>query len=1298
MPILETIANYLGIKAIDKLTDRSLDFALSKFMQPEYEKYKKCFNPPFVMAFNNTIKIFSDGHSPWKLTASIIQELTNFNDIEINVILGNEDLSVDYFKDNDPFEYSKEALKNYLKIKYDYEPENGFFDMWKDIFSKKYKEAFEEFCSSDNIFFQQTAINLLQLSVEDLKQIKTIMRSFDKKFKEIEINTEEIKEYSKNIDSNVSSIKETINENFDFIKEKISTEYDKSSDFQGELKKLKKLIDENKYPDCISYIEVNIDDWADCGQDFKAKVFNYKGICYLNLNDFSEASIAFNTAISLKPDFDKAISNICLLFLQNQEYARIKEYLKKFPDHNSPFYQQIKFFDYLFVDNDVVQAEEFLEQHKSTIKDYNHLKSKVLFQKKAPYDEIIQSLEQYLSENNDFIASYELALIKYSKLFKNERIAFYFGITQKNKIKIQPVYNEKLNMDELNSFLDYLNNLLSFPKASVENLKALNSSIKIMISTLYSQMANISPTLSYIDELNSNLEIIKNEFDIDNLFMLNFLVEKFTEAKNIYENKLQDGVDREIYIITIFALEEYEEVLSNLEKLNAKEDFSLELLKIISLEQTQKWTEVLGYIKPKMELYTPEIKFFIANMAFSHFEYNFCQEIYLDLTKDILSEKVVFEPEQIYMLANKLNYFKEKELEEKLIFFCWNNHQAEKSFEIGVLCAVFLFNNKKYPECLTVLKKLSEINPLDKKVQELYANIDLINFSPNNLIKNYEEGNAKDYLLPHIANAYIQVKEYDKAEAITENLKHIEGQEINHYLIKAHIYFLKENYDKGISVLTEANNKFPECTEIHQKIVGFVLHRKSKKKLDENFAKIFNESIKFLVDKKIMYSFQVDKDNVFEDVKKGIETIEPLTHLIERENLFIEFLEKYNNFEYPLEIMFGLINQNPIEFFTEILLDKNYSINISLGNEDIMSKEVSYLKSNKEIIINVYTLMLLKILEIDELIQENFNLKISNYTKKTIGELLDSNIIDSPGTLVRQKDGTPLLITGEKPIKKYIDYLKNILKIYEIKDFNSSSNKALELITAQDNIGFEGILYDGIVAVQNDHLLCIDGILSKIYNEYHVQTVSTLSLLEYLYNEQIIDQEKYSGLKVKLCNLNCKYISISANDLYMALNNSYEDFNVLLKTLNNRIFTIDSVAVVFSDFILKLNNNSNISDIKKELALKNIFEKSMILYPSGILIKRVLKNIYNIYSLLENNLQTCLGHCIYDSLYSNNYKEILAFYFASIKKIYEEESIFLINILSDIVTKTISNAPQEIRKELLKYASENYGYKNQILF
>jgi len=150
----------------------------------------------------------------------------------------------------------------------------------------------------------------------------------------------------------------------------------------------------------------------------------------------------------------------------------------------------------------------------------------------------------------------------------------------------------------------------------------------------------------------------------------------------------------------------------------------------------------------------------------------------------------------------------------------------------------------------------------------------------------------------------------------------------------------------------------------------------------------------------------------------------------------------------------------------------------------------------------------------------------------------------------------------------------------------------------------------------------------------------------------------------------------------MALNNNYEDFNVLLKTLNNRIFNIDSVAVVFSDFILKLNNNSNISDIKKELALKNIFEKSMILYPSGILIKRVLKNIYNFYSLLENNIQTCLGYCIYDSLYSNNYKEMLAFYFASIRKIYEEESIFLINILSDIVTKTISNAPQEIRKEL----------------
>ena len=1110
MPILETIANYLGIKALDKLTDKSLDFALLKFMQPEYEKYKKCFNPPFVMAFNKTIKIFSDEQSPWKIPTSIIQELTDLNDVEINVIFGNNDLSIDYFNDNDPFEYSKELLKNYFKIKYDFEPEKGFFEIWKDIFSEKHKEAFEEFCSNDNIFFQQTAINLLQLNVEDLKQIKTVMKSIDNKFINIEKNTDELKEYSKNISSNMSSL----NEKVDFLNEKLSVEFDKNNDFQGELGKLKKLIDENKYQDCISYIELNIsDNWADCNQDFKAKVFNNKGICYLNLKNFSEASAAFNAAISLKPDFDKAISNICLLFLQNHEYANIKQYLTKFPDNASPFYQQIKFFDYLFINNDIVKAEEFLEQNKSTIKDYNHLKSKLLFQKKAPYDEIIQPLEQYLSESNDFIASYELAIIKYSKLLKNEKIAFYFGITQKNKMKIQPVCNEKLNIDERDSLIDYLNNLLLSPKASVENLKALNLSIKIMLSILHSQKADISLTLSYINELNSNLEVIKNEFDINNLFMLNLLVEKFIEAKNIYESKLQDEVNREIYIITIFALEEYEKVLSNLEKLIPKDDFSLELLKIISLEQTQKWTEVLNYIKSKIDFYTPDIRFFIANMSFNHFEYDFCQKLYLALTNDILSKKVVFEPEQIYMLANKLNYFKEKELEEKLIFFCWNNHQSEKSFEIGILCAVFLFNNKKYPECLTVLKKLSEINPSHNKVQELYANIDLINFSPNNLIKNYEEGNAQDYLLPYIANAYIQVKEYDKAEAITENLKHIEGQEINHYLIKAYICFLKENYDKGISILTEAYNKFPECTEVHQKIVGFVLHRKSKKKLDENFAKIFNESIKFLVEKKIMFSFSVDKDNVIEDVKKGIETIEPLTHLIERENLFIEFLEKYNNFEYPLEILFNLINQNPIEFFTEILLNKNYSINISRGNLEKISKEVSYLKNKKDIIINVYTLILLKVLDIEELIQENFNIKISNYTKKIIEELLDSKTFDSPGTLVRQKDGTPLIITGEKPIKNYIDYLKNILKIYEIKDFNASSNKALELITAQNNIGFDGVLYDGIVSAQNDHLLCIDGILSEIYNEYQVQTVSTLSLLEYLYNEQIIDQEKYSGLK-----------------------------------------------------------------------------------------------------------------------------------------------------------------------------------------
>lgn len=60
MITLGSIGTYLAKLVVNKISDISIKSIWERLKNPEYYKYRNCFNPPFVNAFKNTLNIFYD--------------------------------------------------------------------------------------------------------------------------------------------------------------------------------------------------------------------------------------------------------------------------------------------------------------------------------------------------------------------------------------------------------------------------------------------------------------------------------------------------------------------------------------------------------------------------------------------------------------------------------------------------------------------------------------------------------------------------------------------------------------------------------------------------------------------------------------------------------------------------------------------------------------------------------------------------------------------------------------------------------------------------------------------------------------------------------------------------------------------------------------------------------------------------------------------------------------------------------------------------------------------------------------
>ena len=227
--VLETIGIYLAKLAIGKISEISIKTVWERLKNPEYYKYRDCFNPPFVNAFKNTLNIFYDDKTtPYRISKELYNNLYKLDDVALAVIFQKVDVINIPFENNEIYIVLTQQLKEYNK-RNNFEVSDDFYQFWQKVFEEEYNRCFRNFVSSNKEYYLEILINLFSLSTDAINQLRNHQ----------EIIIDKVDNYGNKIVNNTSEIKTELKE----INAKMNTFFDNNTFEDQELKKLQKLID-----------------------------------------------------------------------------------------------------------------------------------------------------------------------------------------------------------------------------------------------------------------------------------------------------------------------------------------------------------------------------------------------------------------------------------------------------------------------------------------------------------------------------------------------------------------------------------------------------------------------------------------------------------------------------------------------------------------------------------------------------------------------------------------------------------------------------------------------------------------------------------------------------------------------------------------------------------------------------------------------------------------------------------------------------------------------------------------------
>ena len=1244
---------------MSEIAGQTLMFGCKKISENISNYYIK---DPFVQSFKETCTIFTESHQLINVNKEIFKNLSELDELKISLLFKDVDKMALEFLSNDYEQYSflTNSLKKYIVTHYpDEEYEESIYETWIDIFRNNYQKNMECIIKKQPVIFDRFLKDSFGLVYRDLQSLKNVANEIRNDVKTLNKKIDSFKHVGIDVDSETVLIDSTISAYRILFKKK-------------------------EYQSCIEAIDENINNSRhSLSNESLSKLYGFKGACECHLFKYIDAESSFKKALELNINNSVALANLCKCYINNNEISKIRDYLEQFPDKNSIDYLEIKFYELFYLNNDIDSAESLLEENKEKFKTYNVFKARVLQQKLAPYDEIIELLKEYINKNpDDEIAQYEYLRVKISSILQNKIIHYYIGISNNFKLSISPAKSDNIDFEKIDYLISNAKELLN-----IQSLQPYRYDLMVMISLLDAEKGSQVIAKEYENEIIANIDNIKGDYELQNLCLFFLLLNNFDLAYIAYNRAEPNELSISLLSIVLFGLEKFEEC----HKLFLENDIKgEETLKLLSEYKSSDWTSFYNKIKNNYNELELNERLAFLHLCYDNQEFLFCNEKYEEETKYIILNDIIITSTETIIIDNKLRFFHKDTLANKLLNCQWFLKETKENFIIGLNVAINFYNEHKHADCLKVLERLSQFDSEHPKIKELYQCIDIANDSFEQLINEYEKGNKiSNRNFVHLALEYVRRKNYDKADKIITQIKFIDGENINYYKAKIALLIETKQYTELFKIIEEAYGLYKDNLDINKIIFSTIMMHCKGVELPEKIRVINAKVTQLLLDNNAITKIEI-KENDIDDLVQQLKNITVSENREKIEEIQNYLFEQYYNFLMPVQCIYQFVNKNKIDFNIIFFNTKEQRKMLFPPNRLNNSKAFKILEKQPKILISIEALFLIEEIELTNIVKEVFNIYISNYSKKEV-DLYIHEVINNPSSGQLNISHDKILYSDNTEIhNKYKKFILSIIPNYHCINVQSDKINP-DILAANERIPNSDLLNEAIVCSQDENMIVwVDGTLSNIYEEFNINCVSTLNIIEYLHVKNIITEDELSYIKTKLLKLNCEIIPFSASDLYNSLQKGIKEFELFMDSLNSKIFTPDSTIIVATEFIYKIETNK-LSKFTLTHAIQYMFRKFMLLYPSLDFAVALFRKLFYNFPNLSNEILNELAINFYSYL---EHEQCLALYKQLLISLKNNQRLIKCDSL---MSKIIMTAPSQIKSSLIDFATQHCGYIQTIL-
>jgi len=352
----------------------------------------------------------------------------------------------------------------------------------------------------------------------------------------------------------------------------------------------------------------------------------------------------------------------------------------------------------------------------------------------------------------------------------------------------------------------------------------------------------------------------------------------------------------------------------------------------------------------------------------------------------------------------------------------------------------------------------------------------------------------------------------------------------------------------------------------------------------------------------------------------------------------VEEIEKlYKNKKITINAFAKLIGRSLYDVWCALINRKNLGVVCCFGTSREQKSAWDILNNEIYLVIDMISLLTIAILDLKETILNNFTNKlvVSQSTIDLIRSLIsEKQNLFSKGYMIisRENDKYVRYEITKEDINKQISFLREIL-IWTLKNFKiMPCTGALEININRkkklDEIIGKSFVDTILIAKKTKYILFSDDLVLRLLakNEFGIEGIWTQILLIKLLGLGKIKREVYIDKTINLIQYNYNYISFDAEVLRESFKRANLDYNEkpytdVLEKL--KLTNEESIVNLTIEFFEVLNNDSNISIVRKNSLLINYLNKISNRGINKRIIKKlksIIKKRYRLLPLNENRI------------------------------------------------------------------------------